>query len=237
MNLVIGGASGIGLAVTAQLPGETLSVDRKGTEVLCDVTDPDSVASLAESVDRLDALVLTAGLSPTMGAARDVMAVNLVGAARVLQSFESRAKEGSVAVVVASMAAHLGGSMDAETLARLDDPFDPTLLDLTEDPAHAYVLSKVGVRRLVRRSAQAWGRVGARVVSVSPGVVDTPMGRAEMASGNGTSEAAAAGALGRAARPEEIASVIAFLCSERASFVTGCDWLVDGGACAAFGVD
>ena len=67
---------------------------------------------------------------------------------------------------------------------------------------------------------------------MSPGVVDTPMGKSEMAAGNGTAEVAAAGALGRQADPKELAEVIVFLCSPKASFVTGVDWLVDGGAIA-----
>jgi len=95
------------------------------------------------------------------------------------------------------------------------------------------VYAKAGVIRLVRRTAASWGRRGARIVSVSPGVVDTPMGTAEIASGNGTEEMAAASALGRAGRPEELAKVIAFLCSDAASYVTGTDVLVDGGTVAA----
>lgn len=236
MNVVIGGASGIGAAVVPMLDGRTIVADLRGTDPVCDITDPASVARLVETVDRLDALVVTAGLSPTMAPASRVMEVNLVGAARILHAFNSLVGEGTVAVLVASMAGHLAGDVPPETVAALDDPLGPDVLGLTDDPAMAYVLSKLGIRRLVCRTATEWGRRGARIVSVSPGVVDTPMGRAELSAGNGTTDTLNLSAMGRAARSDEIATVIAFLCSVQASFVTGCDWLVDGGACAAFGV-
>ena len=237
MNVVIGGASGIGAEVASRLPGRTLVADRSGGEVECDITDPASIGELVAKVDQLDALVLTAGLSPSLAVGRAILDVNLVGAARVVEAFDPLVREGTVAVLTASMAGHLAGDVDAETLAVLDDPLGGAAATLDADAPTAYGWSKLGVRRLVRRTAAAWGDRGARIVSVSPGVVDTPMGRSEIASGNGTDIMVTLSAMGRAARPEEIASVVAFLCSDGASYVTGCDWLVDGGSCAALGVD
>jgi NAD(P)-dependent dehydrogenase (short-subunit alcohol dehydrogenase family) len=236
MNVVIGGASGIGAAVAAALPGETLVADRRGAEVTCDVTDRASLDELVARVDRLDALVVTAGLSPSMAPAADIMRVNLAGPANVLEAFDPLVGEGTVAVVVASMAGHMAGDLDGDLLARLEDPVRAAEAGLTDDPGMAYVLSKHGVILLVRRTAAAWGERGARIASVSPGVVDTPMGAQEIASGNGTDQMAAASALGRAARPEELASVVAFLCSDAASYVTGVDWVVDGGSLASMGL-
>lgn len=232
MNVVIGGASGIGAAVVPLLSGSTLVADRAGAEIACDVSDPASLAALAARVDRLEALVITAGVSPVQADARRVLDVDLAGTARVLAAFEERVGPGTVAVCLASMAGHLL-EPPPETLAALDDPLSSRVLELTDSPELAYVLAKRGVMRLVRRLAVPWGRRGARIVSVSPGVVATPMGRAEMESGAGASQVVAASALGRPARPEELASVIAFLCSEAASYVTGCDILVDGGSVAA----
>ncbi len=79
------------------------------------------------------------------------------------------------------------------------------------------------------------GAPGARIVSVSPGVIDTPMGRLELSETEGTAFMVEHSPLGRMGRPEEIASVIRFLCSGEASFITGTDLLVDGGAVASLG--
>ncbi len=234
MNVVIGGASGIGAAVAGALPGETVVADRTGGDVFCDLTDPASLADLAGSVGRLDALVVTAGVSPATADARTIFNVDLAGMARVLQAFDALVSTTTVAVCVASMAGHLGTFPD-ETLQALDDPLATPDAGLTDDPGLAYVLAKLGVIRMVRRSAAAWGARGARIVSVSPGVTDTPMGRLEVADTAGTVEMVQASALGRIARPEEVASVITFLCSDAASYVTGTDVLVDGGTVAHIG--
>lgn len=234
MNVVIGGASGIGAAVAAALPGDTLVADLRGGDVRCDVTDRASVAAVAATVDRLDALVVTAGLSPALAGARAILDVNLAGTATVLDVFDPLVGEGTVGVCLASMAGHLG-DWSAEVLAALDDPVGAPAAGLTDDAATAYLVSKLGVIRLVRRLAVSWGRRGARIASISPGVVATPMGEAELASETGSREIVAMSALGRTARPEEIAAVIAFVCSPAASFLTGTDLLVDGGAIAALG--
>jgi NAD(P)-dependent dehydrogenase (short-subunit alcohol dehydrogenase family) len=234
MNVVIGGASGIGAAVSAVLPGRTLVADRVGGDVTCDLTDASSIRTLADQVDDLDLLVVTAGVSPAMADARTIFDVDLAGMDRVLSAFDHLVRPGVVAVCVASMAGHLG-DWPEETIAALDDPLTSPDAGLTDDPGTAYLLAKLGVLRLIRRTAPSWGQRGARIVSVSPGVINTPMGQLELSDTEGTAAMAESCALGRMGRPEEVAAVIRFLCSDDASYITGTDILVDGGAVAIFG--
>jgi NAD(P)-dependent dehydrogenase (short-subunit alcohol dehydrogenase family) len=102
-----------------------------------------------------------------------------------------------------------------------------------EHSGAAYTWAKHGVLRLVRREAVRLGPAGARICSLSPGLIDTPMGRREAAAQPIKAELLRRTPLGRLGRSEEIASVVAFLTSDRAAFVTGIDVLVDGGVNAA----
>lgn len=233
MNVVIGGGSGIGAATVPMLAGSTLVADRVGGDVECDIADRASVEALAAQVDELDALVITAGVSPVQADARTVLSVDLAGPAIVLDVFDPLVREGTVAVCVASMAAHLAAPyVDDETIALTDEPMTEAALTASDDPGMAYAIAKIGVQRLCRRTALAWGPRGGRCLSISPGVIATPMGNAEMESGP-AADLMQMGPLARPGRPEELAAVIAFLCSPAASFMTGTDVLVDGGVVAA----
>lgn len=254
-GLVVGAASGMGAAVAELLAarGPLVVADRDGdrlrelarrlgpgtTAVACDVTDAGQVSSLAGAVGLLGALVITAGLSPSMARGRTIYEVNLRGTSRVLDALEPSIAEGSAAVCFASMAAHLvPPSEDVDRV--LDDPLSPAFFDDlaavgidVDQPQSAYPLSKRGVVRLARRRAGAWGRRGARLLSLSPGIVDTGMGRLEAEHEPAMAHMVEASALGRTAGAGEVAAVAAFLVSEGASFMTGTDVLVDGGAVAA----
>jgi NAD(P)-dependent dehydrogenase (short-subunit alcohol dehydrogenase family) len=176
-----------------------------------------------------------------MADARRILTVNLVATAQLLERLLPLAREGAAAVCVASQAGHfLGRGMSPAIAAVIDEPLAPDFLARLEAaagpvataPAGAYALSKWGVQRLVVREAPAWGRRGARLVSLSPGIVDTGMGQGELAAhGDAMKAILEKTPVGqRMGRPEELAAVIAFLCSSAASFVSGVDWLVDGGS-------
>jgi NAD(P)-dependent dehydrogenase (short-subunit alcohol dehydrogenase family) len=152
------------------------------------------------------------------------------------------ATEGTALVCFASMAPLLGGTdPDPAVDAVLDDPLDERFLDRVheavgpgvEDTGIAYAWAKRGVHRFVQREAVRIGPLGARVCSVSPGLIDTPQGRQESASHPGTERLLRQTPLGRQGRSEDVAAAVAFLLSSEAGFLSGIDLLVDGGVCAA----
>jgi NAD(P)-dependent dehydrogenase (short-subunit alcohol dehydrogenase family) len=202
----------------------------------CDVTDQASIDALVDATGRLGALVLTAGISPQMGSGRRVMEVNLLGTDAVVQSFERILQPGSVGVCFGSNAAYLVPS-DPAIDALIDVPSQASIdeLDAMGMLAHsglAYGVSKQGVLRLVRRRAGVWGASGARLLSLSPGIIDTPMGRLEDEKTPEMADMVRTSAAARQGRPAEIAAVVRFLVSDDASFIMGTDILVDGGMAA-----
>lgn len=201
----------------------------------CDITAPADVDRVATATGALGALVLTAGLSPSMAQGRRIWEVNLLGTARVLDAFETTLVPGSVAVCFASMAGHIAPAPPGLAPV-LDDPQSPSFFDDLaaqgvdpDQPQLAYAFSKHAVLRLVRHRAAAWGAKGARLLSLSPGIIDTGMGRLEAEHEPAMAQMTETSPLSRVAQPEEIATVAAFLASDGASFMTGTDVLVDGG--------
>lgn len=252
--VVIGAASGMGEAVATLFAEEgrrVILADRSaprlealarklGAEaVACDITETASVEHLAETAGDTSALVVTAGLSPTMGTFDQIMEVNLIGTARVLRVFEPKVGRGSAVVCFASIAAHMAGAPGPELLAAVDDTDHPELVARvkaaagSDDPGGAYTYSKLGVLRLARRTGAAWGHRGARVYSLCPGIIDTPMGKREYDAQPFMAEMIKMTPLERQGKASEIASVVGFLCSDGASYMAGCDVLVDGGFVAA----
>ena len=210
-----------------------------------DVTDQAGLETLAGRVAELGtlrAVADAAGISPTMADWHRIFAVDLVGTARLLQVLRPLAASGTSIVCFASMAAILGvGEPQPEADAAVDEPLHPLLLErvraalgpTVEDAGMAYVWAKRGVRRLVEQEAVRLGPTGARICSVSPGIIDTPQGRQEAAEQSTMAMMVERTPLGREGRAEELAAVVAFLLSDEASFMSGVDVLVDGGVCAA----
>jgi NAD(P)-dependent dehydrogenase (short-subunit alcohol dehydrogenase family) len=190
------------------------------------------VAALAERP--IGALIHCAGLSPTMADPARILEVNLAATMRLVEVARPRMREGSAAVLFASTAAYLIGSKLDEQISKATTPDAvASLLAVSPDSGAAYSVSKRGVYLLVRREAASFGQRGARIVSISPGIIDTPMGRAEMEQQPIMRKLVESSPLKRAARAEEVAAVAVFLCSPAASFVTGTDILVDGGSMAS----
>jgi NAD(P)-dependent dehydrogenase (short-subunit alcohol dehydrogenase family) len=209
----------------------------------CDITDQAQVDALVEAIDDLDAIVSTAGISGSMANGRRILDVNLIGTARLMAAVEPRVRPGSVGIVFASMSGHRVPER-ADLTRILDDPLAADFFARLEGigvdpdaPQFAYPVSKRGVQRLARNLCHAWGARGARILSVSPGINDTPMNRLDESRHPIMAEIIETSPLGRRGTPEEVASVVDFLTSDKASFMTGSDVLVDGGMVATIPED
>jgi len=260
--VVVTGAGGIGEAVARRLgPGRILVLaDASETQLNAvaarlsaaghrvhalkvDVSAAAEVTTLAATAAALGAIravVHTAGVSPVQATPEQIVAVDVVGTARVLEAFEPYVESGTVAVCIASMAGTMT-PIDPQLLEPLattptDELSALALLDpATLDVASAYGIAKRANQVRVEAASVVWGRRGGRVVSLSPGIIATPMGNAELAGPFGGVMRAMIdqSGTGRIGTPDDIATVVEFLVSPGASFITGTDLLVDGGVVAA----
>jgi NAD(P)-dependent dehydrogenase (short-subunit alcohol dehydrogenase family) len=213
--------------------------------VAIDITDESALAALSLKVSQsgtLRAVAHAAGISPTMADWRRIFQVDLIGTAMLADMLLPLSTAGTSIVCYASMAPLLSQSpVDPTIDAVLDEPLQANFLDRVhaavgpsvEDSGLAYFWAKRGVHRLAQREAIRFGRQGARVCSVSPGIIDTPMGRQEGAARTTNDMLVGVTPLGREGHPEEVAAVTSFLLSDEASYVNGIDVLVDGGTVAA----
>jgi NAD(P)-dependent dehydrogenase (short-subunit alcohol dehydrogenase family) len=187
------------------------------------------------------AVVHTAGVSPVQASVDAIMRVDLLGTALMLDAFGDVIGHGGAGVFISSMAGTMA-ALDPDFEVRLATTPTGQLLALAElsagaisDSGTAYAIAKRANQVRVRAASLSWGRRGARVNSISPGVISTPMGAAELDGPHGEIMRAmiAASGTGRIGTPEDIAGAAIFLIGSDAGFITGTDLLVDGGVIAS----
>jgi NAD(P)-dependent dehydrogenase (short-subunit alcohol dehydrogenase family) len=215
------------------------------TVVSCDITDRAAVERLfqtAADLGEIASVIHTAGVSPSMGGAEYIMTTNALGTLNVNEVFFGAAADGAAIVNVASMAAHMLPDELVPTkhfdLAFTDEErFLAELLAVCDIAGEemrsglAYGVSKAFVRWYSTSQAERFNSRGLRIVSVSPGSVDTEMGLLEEQSGAGAMVTNAA--VPRWGKAEEMAELLAFCASDRAGYLTGTDILNDGGVIAS----
>ncbi|HSD01207.1 MAG TPA: SDR family oxidoreductase [Gaiellales bacterium] len=211
-----------------------------------DVSSRESVHSLVETATtagEVTGIIHAAGVSPSQAPPAAILAVDLYGTALVLEEFGNVVAPGGAGVVIASQSGHRLGAVTAEQNAALamtpaDDLLKLPMLQPGQvtDPLHAYQLAKRGNSLRVMAEAVRWGKRGARVNTISPGIIFTPLARDELTGPRGEAYRRMIDLCpaGRGGTPDEVGTVGALLMGSGGAFITGSDFLMDGGVTASY---
>lgn len=211
-----------------------------------DVASRASVEVLVEKASALGSvhgLIHAAGVSPSQASPETILQVDLYGTALVLECFGHVIASGGSGLVIASQSGHrlpplspaqnkLLATTETEALLALD-LLQP---DSISDSLHAYQLSKRGNSLRVMAEAVRWGKRGARLNAISPGIIITPLAKDELNSPRGPiyQRMIQLSPVGRAGTADEVAELGALLMGEAGAFITGSDFLMDGGVTASY---
>ena len=211
-----------------------------------DVSSRASVHALVEQATGLGdvtGLIHAAGVSPSQASPATILAVDLYGTALVLEEVGSVIAPGGAGVVVASQSGHRLGTLADEMSAALATTPTEELLGLdflqperVTDPLNAYQLAKRGNSLRVMAEAVRWGKRGARINTISPGIIFTPLARDELSGprGQGYRRMIDLCPVGRGGTPDEVGVVGALLMGRDGAFITGSDFLMDGGVTSSY---
>jgi NAD(P)-dependent dehydrogenase (short-subunit alcohol dehydrogenase family) len=231
----------------AEVAATTLS--DAGFEVTTATVDVSSRASVEALVQKSTTLgnvfgvIHAAGVSPSQASPATILNVDLYGTALVLETFGNVIVRGGSGVVIASQSGHRLPPLSVEQNAALATTTVENLLglpflqpDQVKDSLHAYQLSKRGNSLRVMAEAVRWGKRGARINTISPGIIITPLANDELKGprGEGYRRMLEISAAGRAGTPDEVGNVAALLMGQDGAFITGSDFLMDGGVTAAY---
>jgi len=211
-----------------------------------DVSSREAVQALVEratAVGEITGLIHAAGVSPSQATPETILRVDLYGTALVLELFGDVIAPGGSGVVISSQSGHRLPPLSVEQNEALaTTPTEELLtlpflqLDQVKDSLHAYQLSKRGNSLRVMAEAVHWGKRGARINTISPGIVMTPLAKDELNGprGAGYRRMIESSVSKRAGTPDEVGAVGALLMGPDGGFITGSDFLMDGGVTAAY---
>jgi len=220
-----------------------------GFDVTTSHVDVSSRASIQALVKRATELgeimgvIHAAGVSPSQASSETILAVDLYGTAVVLEEFGKAIANGGSGIVIASQSGHRLPPLTVEENEALATTETETLLalpmlqkDKITDPLLAYQYSKRGNSLRVMAEAVKWGKRGARLNTISPGIIFTPLANDELSGprGAGYRKMLEISPAGRGGTPDEVGAVAALLMGPEGSFITGSDFLMDGGVTASY---
>ena len=243
MKIVIGDKSPQHAASIAE------TMNRAGFDAVpveMDLSSRDSILALidtARSYGEISMLVNAAGVSPSQASVEAILRVDLYGTAVLLEEVGRVINCGGVGVTVSSQSEHRLPALGegADRLLATTPTEELLALEILQprnirDTLHAYQLAKrCNVKRVMAETVK-WGRRGARINSISPGIIVTPLALDEFNGPRGDfyKEMFARCPAGRPGTADEVANVAELLMGPRGSFITGSDFLVDGGATASY---
>lgn len=211
-----------------------------------DLSSRDSILNLiakAREYGEISMLVNAAGVSPSQAPIEAILKVDLYGTAVLLEEVGKVIKEGGVGVTISSQSGHRMPALSAEDDEQLACTPTEELLDLKilkpeniRDTLHAYQMAKRCNEKRVMAEAVKWGEKGARINSISPGIIVTPLATCEFNGPRGDfyKNMFAKCPAGRPGTADEVANVAELLMGDKGAFITGADFLIDGGATASY---
>ncbi len=197
----------------------------------------------AQEYGDISMLVNAAGVSPSQAPIEAILKVDLYGTAVLLEEVGRVIKEGGVGVTISSQSGHRMPALTPEEDEQLACTPTEELLNLDilqpeniKDTLHAYQMAKRCNEKRVMAESVKWGEKGARINSISPGIIVTPLAIDEFNGPRGDfyKNMFAKCPAGRPGTADEVANVAELLMSDKGAFITGADFLIDGGATASY---
>ncbi|MHA3117368.1 SDR family oxidoreductase [Acinetobacter sp. ANC 4635] len=213
---------------------------------IVDVSSRTSVQALIQTATQLGEItgvIHAAGVSPSQASPDVILKVDLYGTAVILEEFGQVIAAGGSCIVISSQSGHrLPALTQDEDRILATTPAKELLQqpmlqpDVIQDSLHAYQISKRGNSLRVMAEAVRWSKRGARVNTISPGIIITPLAKDELSGprGEGYRKMLAQSPVGRAGTPDEVAALGALLMGPEGTFITGSDFLMDGGVTASY---